>query len=257
VLFLDADDFYCDKNFLFDLSKIIEEKNIDVIVFGNQTYWKGKTGRVVCPISDGKSLAELVLAEEYYIGPWDKVVKRSFLIEKKILFRKEAKYNEDAEWSMLLLAEADTCAVLKKVPYIYRKRPDSISVSVTEEKLFYIKENIEHCVDILQRIEDEKKKEAARVLLADEIAIFLVPLSRQKRRVRKQYDAFIKTNLKYLSYGKRKRDRIFYRLAKILGISVAEWLMGLYMFFNVRFARVFGVTMTAKLFRSGAKKATS
>jgi hypothetical protein len=226
VIFLDSDDFWSDKNLLLDLSELIKKTNADVIVFGYKKLWKTGIGTIVCPSSDAKKLADLVLAGDFHISAWDKVVKRSFLIAEEILFRKETLRNEDVEWCMRLLAEAGSCAALKKVPYVYRQREGSITATVSETALLYVKENFEHCVEILQRM-DRRKQKAGMVFLSKELSLFMIGLSLYNKKIRKKYYGFIKTNLEYLSHSIRNREKIIYLTAKVFGISVTERLLRL------------------------------
>ncbi|MEG1522405.1 MAG: glycosyltransferase family 2 protein [Bacteroidales bacterium] len=94
--------------------------------------------------------APLFLKEGYYHGPeiinkiylkrkmmygmvWNKLYKRTFLIENNLFF-KEGIYHEDELWSFQLFTLLDSIFMVRKVSYLYEIRPTSISQKISSKR---------------------------------------------------------------------------------------------------------------------------
>ncbi len=139
VLFADADDFF-ELTALNELYKRGEESNAD-IVFGDINVLEGDKSRTVefyrseFTTDDQNIIEQLIKADfsckycfdppksgpgMFYGGPWNKLVRREFLIRNNIAFDKSLKMFEDVLYTAYLFANAEKVSYIHIVAYNYR-----------------------------------------------------------------------------------------------------------------------------------------
>jgi glycosyltransferase involved in cell wall biosynthesis len=150
IIFTDSDDYWAGEQVLEDLNELIKISNPDVVIHEesrffsandvkckfNQKFLKEKSG-------DFKSEVLQLIYHDLYVGcAWDKIVKRSILLDNELYFPLGRK-SEDIEWCGKLINFIDTFSIYSKSFYIYRQgRSGSITASVSESHIMDVYEMV-------------------------------------------------------------------------------------------------------------------
>ena len=153
LLFMDSDDYWDDCFFLYSLSEIINNQSEIVIVnFGWVKYFhnsklfvEDKRNYTINrdeQENNNQFISKLVENDLFTASAWNKCIKRQFVVENNLYFRKGVR-SEDIDWCgrILFLMPSMTC--YNKKPYVYRQQ---VSGSITASV------NISHIRDIIQMI---------------------------------------------------------------------------------------------------------
>ena len=127
VFFLDSDDYLSTDCLELQL-KAIQKHDADIVVGGIEMLGDG--GYVPClniykDTLEGKEIVAAYLGGSYYMMAWNKLVRRSFLLDNHISFV-EGLIHEDEPWSFEVACVARKMAFVSEKTYIYRIRENSI-----------------------------------------------------------------------------------------------------------------------------------
>lgn len=154
VIFTDSDDYWAGHQVLEELNILIKESNSDLIIHEESRFFSKKN--VKCKYNqrhiknkrgDFKKEATLLVYYDLFAAcAWDKIVRRTILIENELFFPLGRK-SEDMEWCSRLISHIDTYAIYPKSFYIYRKvREGSITNNTSEKHImdvyFMLKQGI-------------------------------------------------------------------------------------------------------------------
>ncbi|MCD0469423.1 glycosyltransferase [Flavobacterium sp. JAS] len=143
IIFTDSDDYWIGNQVLEDLNDLIKETNPDVIIHEesrffsendvtckyNQKFIKTKSGKFE------DEIINLVYYDLYVASAWDKVIKRSILIDNQLFFPVGRK-SEDIEWCGKLMHYLKTFSIYSKSFYTYRQvRKGSITTTVSAKHI--------------------------------------------------------------------------------------------------------------------------
>ncbi len=128
LYFCDPDDF-AESNMLADLFGRATETASDIVLAGRNK-WDESIGRVVATKTFPRRVLELpktftpheiapFLFTSFGWAPWDKLIRRAFVLENKLAFQKIARDN-DVSFSILALAFARRLSVINRAYYNYR-----------------------------------------------------------------------------------------------------------------------------------------
>lgn len=223
LVFLDSDDYWNDEFFLEKIHDMIHMSNLDLVVFGYKKVINEKELSIYTPQSESKTIEELVLAGEFNICAWDKVVRRDLISSNNIAFRKGV-FSEDMEWCSLLYKCVESVAVLPEAPHSYRQRDGSITKRISEKNISDVVYNFERCLEIKTELSQEKGA-IFDYYLSKNISMLMLALSQVDRVSQKKYYKFVKDNIAYLKTNTRNREKVMYLAAKILGVSITEKLL--------------------------------
>jgi glycosyltransferase involved in cell wall biosynthesis len=166
IIFTDSDDYWEGHQVLEDLNCLINESNPDLIIHeesrffskknveykDNRRYIKNKTG-------DFKKEACLLVYYDLFVAcAWDKIVRRTILIENNLFFPLGRK-SEDIEWCSRLINHIETYTIYSKSFYLYRKlREGSITNSVSENHImdihFMLKQGLSNESDLSKALKN-------------------------------------------------------------------------------------------------------
>jgi glycosyltransferase involved in cell wall biosynthesis len=143
IIFTDSDDYWIGNYVLNDLNNLIKEFDPDLIIHEESRFFAEKD--VICKhnqrfIKEKKGkfddyVIDLVYYDLFVASAWDKVIRRSILIDNKLFFPLGRK-SEDIEWCARLMHYIDTFSIYSKSFYIYRQvRKGSITTNVTEKHI--------------------------------------------------------------------------------------------------------------------------
>ncbi|WP_051635293.1 glycosyltransferase family 2 protein [Selenomonas sp. ND2010] len=223
VIYLDSDDYWNDNTFLKKIYSLLCKHRSDLVVFGYKKVLGNKDVLKYVPHSKSETVEELVVAGEFNICAWDKVVKREVLEKNNIYFRKDV-YSEDMEWCALLFKAVKKVSVLSETPYSYRQRNGSITKNISEKNIIDIRENFKKCLQIKREMPKEKSS-VFEYYLAKNISMFMIALSQLEKEKWSNYFEFVAHNIKFLKKFTRKRELIMYIATKTIGITVTEKLL--------------------------------
>lgn len=223
LVFLDSDDYWNDDLFLEKIYNMAHASNLDLVVFGYKKVIDEKELSIYTPQSESKTIEELVLAGEFNICAWDKVVRRDLISTNNIAFRKGV-FSEDMEWCSLLYKFVESVAVLPEAPHSYRQRNGSITKRISEKNISDVVYNFERCLEIKTELSQEKGA-IFDYYLSKNISMLMLALSQVDRVSQKKYYKFVKDNIAYLKTNTRNREKVMYLAAKILGVSITEKLL--------------------------------
>ncbi len=133
LLFVDSDDTlydYCLSTFVkeltnFDLDLLIGGSDITHHPYNKKSKYWGKNLISNSP----KQSFEIYATGNFIITPWNKLVKKSFIIEHDLFFE-QGIINEDELWNFKLLFHAKNIKTFQKSTYIYRIRENSIMSNI-------------------------------------------------------------------------------------------------------------------------------
>ena len=131
VLFVDSDDVLA-SDCLQTLHSEAVTTNVDVVVGNLDTLGEQKFGFVphlhcTVPIvlTNNADVLRNYMWGDCYVMAWNKLLKRSFLLQNKIFFD-EGLLHEDNTWSVRVAEHAHSMALLPNVTYHYRLRQGSL-----------------------------------------------------------------------------------------------------------------------------------
>jgi glycosyltransferase involved in cell wall biosynthesis len=150
IIFTDSDDYWAGDQILKELNELIKISNPDVVIHEESRFFS--TNDVKCKFNqkflkeksgDFKNEVLELIYYDLYVGcAWDKIVKRSILLDNELYFPLGRK-SEDIEWCGKLINYIDTFSIYSKSFYIYRQgRIGSITASVSESHIMDVYEMV-------------------------------------------------------------------------------------------------------------------
>lgn len=234
LIYIDSDDYICDKAFLSKLALKTEAKT-DVILYGYKKFFESnKTfGKDVCayPELDGKDneqVIRLLLDTDMYTGcPWNKAIKRSFIRENNIRFTPKM-ISEDTDWFLQVVVRAKTYTAINEAFLVYRQREGSTSHA---PKIKSLTDNLHILETWPKRFEEygvsDALKNSLTSVLAKYYANLLVLYIRFPRKEAHPYYGRVKA-LKYLlKYSQTKRAKIVRLVSSIVGLRLSLFALRL------------------------------
>lgn len=232
VLYIDADDYWIDKNLLLDLYNNICYQYSDIIMF--QMAKVSETGvklnryqkpdfqkeRIVLEIKD--VYLDLVRDGQTLASACNKCVRKAVLDENNILF-KEGTLAEDIDWVLQLFACANTICLLNVEAYAYtqhKKNSRSMSKDAPNDLLHIIKEWDDKLIN-----EEIPDKRAVAGVISFEYGICMgnyYLLAEKERRA-------LLARQHILEYGLDKKTKLIYSVKKIVGFNLTCILVRIYL----------------------------
>lgn len=224
ILFLDSDDFWDDKNAVFNLVNRVTKTQADVLNFSYKKYYADTNKKVpyfsgLDPMPEGVNtlydqLSFLTEKGLYIASACNKMIRRS--IFSKDLFFREGTFSEDIEWCAKLMATAKSMDFICENFYCYRQRESSISHTINTKKCEDLCNNIVRCFRVAADVDNNLKKFMYSYISYQYGTFFVVQAlaeSFQKKSISKLED--YKWVLKY--YGHNKKLMFLYLGCKLIG----------------------------------------
>ena len=142
ICFIDSDD-YLINNHVLSLLADKTQTNPDVVHYKFIEWYErdghlGKCNFDYRVETEGRTVAEiyceLIDKDAYYNSAWSKIIKRNLLHENNIQFEKGI-LGEDNEWYYHVVMVAKSLMLVDEPLYVYRRRGNSITTSITEKNL--------------------------------------------------------------------------------------------------------------------------
>ncbi len=172
VLFLDADDFWDDRDAVSRLARRIQKTGAQVLHFSYIKFFED-TGERQPYFLNVESMPQTLQSRreqwEHLFGrglciasACNKLVRRS-LLTQDLEFRPGV-YSEDIEWCLRLFCKAESMDFVCENFYCYRQRRDSISHTIDDKKCRDLCGNILRCFPICQGEPEELRRTLYRYL---------------------------------------------------------------------------------------------
>ena len=234
ILFLDSDDFWCNKDLLEKLDGIFRSSSEVDAVFLKDRHLK-RDGSLVdryFPTIDfnclppKEFLRELVRTDSFLGAPWNKAVRKSFLIKNNIRFTTGI-WAEDILYDAQFVFGLPRCRVLPNYSYVQRRTDGSRSTQASEDHL-------RQYLSILDEVSAlaQSGKETAEILKGYCAYHFMLLCSRVACcdvSLRKKLMPELVSRKTYLNCDLNKKVRIAKLSSKMLGMTLTVKLLGLYL----------------------------
>jgi len=233
ILFIDGDD-YIEKNSINKIwQKCIEQNKPDIVflqavrLYENKNEKRYDSDMDYCELSKNRESALKYISERnmYPASAWRKMIKRQFLIDNNISFKK-GQSPEDYEWSIQTFLKAKSFGCCNSKYYFYRqKRKGSISNTANKSSVETLLGIVEHWVKMAES--GEYSKEISLCIKRFAAYVYRTVLW----YVKPYYNDFYEVVQKYsclLDY-KESNDVKLIRLAtKLLGVDKTVNLLDIY-----------------------------
>lgn len=240
VLFLDSDDYWEKETAIQELVEKVEEQ-VDLVLFRYKKKLE-ETGKFIYPLpetedtrgveKDAKEkLLDYMMQNGYFIASaCNKLVRRNFLEENKISFRKGVT-SEDIEWCAQLLSRSKKIQYVNDCFYVYRTRKGSITTSMTEKNIIDLRDNIIRSIQIGKR-ELTKESNMYRIFMqymAYQYATLILCAHNVKEKNMYSIVKEMKQYAEVMTYSKNKKVIMFRLIYKVGGFWVLYRIAGFYM----------------------------
>lgn len=191
IVFIDADDDIEMEKIAEVLIFMQKDDEIDMVIYGISFdyYHLGRLYRrdELCPAAKGKLntdewITELpALYRSNSLSPvWNKIIKRSVLVDNQLEFRKDMFLYEDLEFSLRCMSHCDVIYFWHEIVYHYRQSEDERNSGRRLKRIPHLYSLVEQIEDALETLIESKTEEK----LQDEIneiifSIYLI-LAREK-----------------------------------------------------------------------------
>lgn len=235
VLFIDSDDYLCDREIIKKFVNILNNSKCDFIYTSYCRFNDGNENEIteILPINLtnkdienklGKNiLADLITQNSFHHAPYLKVCRRDFILKNNLYFR-EGYYHEDVEWSFKVFYYAKKIVIYNDSWYMRRMRENSTITSIDEKsickRLCDRLTLAEELLDFFIRLDDGKNIE---IIIDDIVNMYwgdiIAALKIKDKSNRNNITKTIKDTKRVLTYSKNKKHMIIVFLYKILGIK--------------------------------------
>lgn len=232
VIFLDADDFWLKADALQSIIEVLKPE-LDFIGFncsyyypdsGTYSAWVSYNNSLARPTDKNTAIVELVRSGTFPMSACLKFLKRDFLIDNNLYFKK-GQIAEDIPWFINLLDVTNNCCFINQYIYAYRQ---NVSGSITSsggrkgfDSLFDIFKTELFKID--NRSFSEEAKRALKSFLAYEYCILLTYRGVEKA-IKKELFGY----RDILQYDLNPKVRIASRVNRVFGIKVTAMALSLY-----------------------------
>lgn len=176
IIFLDSDDWWCDNAALERIVTKIDESNADIVFIASKKYYTLKNEYVEKPTAHHTFAARKDISIEdsmrnslFIACAWDKVIRRSILVDNNINFV-ERQLSEDIEWCCKLLLLDLKYACIDGIVHVYRQQnASSITANITNKNL----SDIYSVVCKYVKIAEDTNNSALRNFLALEAILWM------------------------------------------------------------------------------------
>lgn len=233
IIYLDSDDYWDDCDALGKIVGSLKLSEVDLITFGYKKKIE-ETQKIIYSLKsldfDTSSLdiSELMKYGLYCSSPCVKMIKKSFLLDNKILFRPNVA-SEDIEWATKILLNTSNIQYINVFPYVYRQRKYSTTSSMTEASIKDLQENLIRCFCLCEEAvkNGNKRYKVTKSFLAYQYTTFFFAI----HNVKKCRYNWMLSMLKYkdvLDYSENRRIVFVRRVIKLLGFRMSYYLIRFY-----------------------------
>lgn len=165
LMFLDADDYWCDNEILSKLYTTAETNNLDIV--RGECQEVNNQGEVLTKYTGGRYKEEYCNKVVDSVFMIDKIADRKYFMVLYLIKRTslgQLRYNtkrvflQDAELNLTLCSQSLRCMYIPEVFYAYRKHDDAITVKPHPQKLHDAFDFSRFCYQLSSDTTDERMK---------------------------------------------------------------------------------------------------
>lgn len=218
VWFVDSDD-YVVSNCFGELLKIVERDDLDILHFEYLEDREGKMTRYYPRRAESEIMngGDIFFSEDgnwhiHYVIAWQKLYRRTFLMENEIWFQEQVMY-EDNEYAFKAFAAAKRVKHIDVIAYIYRNNNNSVTRGAMKaQHLMWLLDTSLSIAALIKELKDVRFAEAAQKYVQDttyKIIWFLQQLPADEQRRVQNYFTLKKYLRLYPYLSRRKRYEVF------------------------------------------------
>lgn len=226
VMFLDADDFWNDREAIAKIAARISCTNPDVLSFLYNKYYE-ETNQMI-PFGRADSMPEELLTTQeqlaflnlhslYIASACNKVIRTDLLRANDLVF-KAGRVSEDIEWCARLMAAARRFDYVNMAFYCYRQRSTSITHSFSAKSCKDLVYNVRECIKTA-RTADAAVKQSLYQYSAYQFATFFAVQALAEDCPQSCYIRMGRLCGILRYHGNNKKVRILYLMNKVLGFE--------------------------------------
>ncbi len=227
LIFIDSDDCWIHSRVLEYIQYAIEKKP-DIVVWSYtkvvdqdvERFLSERASSVTPDITywSDAPLEKLMNKRLYIASAWDKAVRRDIFMNNNLWFE-EGVTSEDVEWAARLAVLIRSSAVIYDEIYMYRQRAGSITKTITRKNLDDLQGHIGKCIQIGNRIQDDRILKSYWRYVAEQYANLLIVAAIVSSQKSLEDIETIKGMGWLLPFGQSVRCRIIYYCKRILGLK--------------------------------------
>lgn len=239
VVFVDSDDYWQCREMLSELTSFVSEAGdeYDFVNFNSVYYYqkinllkKFPLYPVMATASKDKKIIISSLAKHgiFPVGAWTKFIRRDFLIDKGIFFKKGITA-EDIPWFLEILTKCESCKFINEYYYVYRKQSEeSISSSFSEKKYENLALSVISAAEDIKNMSDISLRNALLSFVAYEYCILMGIVNHFPRpERRKQLDVLQKYRW-LLDYNQNPKVRKVKLMLQFAGSYITRRALSFY-----------------------------
>lgn len=222
IIFLDSDDYWKNENVLDFIASRLKITNADVLSFNYEKIDESKKSKVYFhTIQDMPTRLKKRDSLKYHIDrglwiacAWNKAINRRLFSTYQLDFKVGIR-SEDMDWCVRLALCAESFDYINLVGVCYRQREASISKTVTVQSVKELLDNIECCIKLLNKADDNEKKVLLRPYIAYQYGTSLVYISMISQE--KEYGRFLAwadENKGILQWSQDRKIKLLRRVSK-------------------------------------------
>ena len=231
IIFLDSDDYLYADNLPQLINTISKNKGEDFFIGRAYEFEDGTSDYKLCQVDYSKiksqspeeAFMELDCIDDFWFAAWLLIIKREFLIENSLYFKKGI-YHEDELWVPSVFAKARCFGFLNFGFYCYRLNRAGSIVSSPKIKREFDKLIIVNEFETIKKMNKNSKEMLSRRQAA---LIFGIILKLKSFEKEEEYLKLKKNLMENLFYLNHKKYRLIFVMVKLLGLKVTSNLLSI------------------------------
>lgn len=245
VVFVDSDDFWRHEDGLEKLVALVEKyPQVDFVGFNCQYYyqdsgtyssWVEYAEELSSPITGDKAIPILVKSGTFPMSACLKLMRRSTLVDSRIIFQK-GQIAEDIPWFINLLDKSNSCLFVNEYIYAYRQNvAGSITASGGERSFNSLLDIIKTEVEKMNfRTFSFESKETLYSFLAYEVSILMASIRGLPRDKQKAARKELKPLTWLFAYIANPKVQMVNNVYMTFGFDITELILRLYIKYRSR-----------------------
>ena len=241
VLFVDSDDYLCDREIIGKFIDILSSRKCDLIYTSYCRFNDGNEEKIteILPINLtnrdienklGKDiLSDLINKNSFHHAPYLKVCRRDFILNNNLYFR-EGYYHEDAEWSFKVFYYAKKIVIYNETWYMRRMRENSTITSRDEKSV--CKKLCDRLIIANELIKFFEERNVSKIIIDDLVRMYwgdlMITRDIKESNNIKRCTEIISSTKSVLEKAKVKKYLIGSKLIKCFGVNNFIKLLRIY-----------------------------
>lgn len=238
IIFLDSDDYWIDDK-LDKIANICNKKNLDILAFNYEIYDISSKKIVKKKAIDFDNNIDKVISGEKFLNSilnknplyewyaWFYVIRREMLIDSKLLFKIDTKY-EDVDLIYKIILNAKNISAIDEsiLRYIIGRQGSityGVNLDTEKDKLTVVKNNIKYIenLNINKELKIKLNNNISCLYYSSLILCNGIKNSKEKEELIKE----LKSSMWVCKYTTNKLQKNVYKIIKIFGINITSKIL--------------------------------